>query len=90
MTCDSYAWKLVEAARALDVALTRREDRRSVLIDSRTAMNYAMAAPIQAALAGDRARAVLCHVERARRRHRRHSPRGPARHDRDLAARARR
>ena len=54
MTLRQHAWKLVETARALDAAITRREDRRSVLIDSRTAMNYAMAAPIQAALAGDR------------------------------------
>ena len=40
-------------ARAWDVSLTRRDDRRSVLIDSRTAMNYVMAAPIQAAMAAD-------------------------------------
>ena len=53
MTPRRHAWTLVEAARALDVALTRREGRRSVLIDSRTAMNYVMAAPIQAALAAD-------------------------------------
>ena len=33
--------------------MTRREGRRSVLIDSRTAMNYVMVAPIQAALAED-------------------------------------
>jgi hypothetical protein len=36
----------------MDVALTRR-GRRRVLIDSRTAMNYVMAAPVQAALAAD-------------------------------------
>jgi hypothetical protein len=47
------AWSLVDAARALDVTLTRREGRRRVLIDSRTAMNYVMAAPIQAAFAAD-------------------------------------
>jgi hypothetical protein len=47
------AWSLVEAARAMDLALTRRAARRSILIDSRTAMNYVMAAPIQAALAAD-------------------------------------
>jgi hypothetical protein len=47
------AWSLVEAVRAMDMALTRREGRRTVLIDSRTAMNYVMAAPIQAALAAD-------------------------------------
>ena len=37
----------------LDAAMTRRDGRRRVLIDSRTAMNYVMAAPIQAALADD-------------------------------------
>jgi CDP-glycerol glycerophosphotransferase (TagB/SpsB family) len=37
----------------MDVALTRRDRRRTVLIDSRTAMNYVMAAPVQAALAAD-------------------------------------
>jgi hypothetical protein len=47
------AWSLVESARALDVALTRRADRRNVLIDSRTAMNYVMAAPIQGGFAAD-------------------------------------
>lgn len=47
------AWSLVEAVRAMDVALTRRDGRRSILVDSRTAMNYVMAAPIQAALAAD-------------------------------------
>lgn len=47
------AWSLVEAVRAMDMALTRREGRRSILVDSRTAMNYVMAAPIQAALAAD-------------------------------------
>jgi CDP-glycerol glycerophosphotransferase (TagB/SpsB family) len=44
---------LLQTARALDVALTRRDGRRNVLIDSRTAMNYVMAAPIQAAFAAD-------------------------------------
>lgn len=44
---------MVEAVRAMDQVLTRREGRRSILIDSRTAMNYVMAAPIQAALAAD-------------------------------------
>ena len=53
MTLRSLAWRTLGAARALDVALTRREGRRSVLIDSRTAMNYIMVAPIQAALAAD-------------------------------------
>ena len=46
------AWSVVEALRAVDVALTRR-GRRRILIDSRTAMNYVMAAPVQAKLAAD-------------------------------------
>ena len=79
MTLRTHAWKLVETARALDAAITRREDRRSVLIDSRTAMNYAMAAPIQAALAGDRRVQFFAISERARRRHRGNSPRGRCR-----------
>jgi CDP-glycerol glycerophosphotransferase (TagB/SpsB family) len=53
MSLRALTWKTVEAARALDVGLTRREDRRAILIDSRTSMNYVMAAPIQAALAAD-------------------------------------
>jgi CDP-glycerol glycerophosphotransferase (TagB/SpsB family) len=53
MSLRGQAWKMIAAARALDVTLTRREDRRDVLIDSRTSMNYVMAAPIQAALAND-------------------------------------
>lgn len=53
MSLRREAWKAVVATRRLDVALTRRERRRRVLIDSRTAMNYVMAAPIQAALADD-------------------------------------
>ena len=53
MSLHALTWKLLGAARAVDVALTRREGRRSVLIDSSTAMNYIMAAPIQAAFAGD-------------------------------------
>ena len=51
MTAHRYAWRLVDRARAFDRAMTRREDLRSVLIDCTTPMNYAMAAPIQAALA---------------------------------------
>jgi len=46
------AWTAIAAARAVDAAVTRR-GMRSVLIDSRTAMNYIMAAPIQAAMAAD-------------------------------------
>ena len=53
MSLYALTWKMLAAARAVDVALTRREGRRSVLIDSSTAMNYIMAAPIQAAFAGD-------------------------------------
>ena len=53
MSLQTYAWKVVAAARSMDVAMTRREGRRSVLIDSRTAMNYVMVSPIQAALAED-------------------------------------
>ena len=65
MTVHRLAWRLVDRARAFDRALTRREGRRSVLIDSRTPMNYAMAAPIQAALAGDsRVRFYVTSTER--------------------------
>ncbi len=53
MTASRYAWKVVDRVRAVDRALTRRDDSRSVLIDCTTPMNYAMAAPIQAALAQD-------------------------------------
>jgi hypothetical protein len=53
MSLRGYAWKVVEATRAMDIAMTRRDGRRSILVDSRTAMNYSMAAPIQAAFAGD-------------------------------------
>jgi hypothetical protein len=53
MSLQARAWRMLGAARAMDVALTRRDGRRSVLVDSRTAMNYVMASPIQAALAGD-------------------------------------
>jgi CDP-Glycerol:Poly(glycerophosphate) glycerophosphotransferase len=53
MSLLTPAWKAVQAARSLDTALTRRDGRRNVLIDSRTAMNYVMAAPIQAAMAAD-------------------------------------
>jgi hypothetical protein len=53
MILKARAWKAVEAARALDLALTRHDGRRSVLVDSRSAMNYVMAAPIQRAMAAD-------------------------------------
>lgn len=53
MSLHTYAWKMLGGARTLDLALTRREGRRSILIDSTTAMNYIMVAPLQAALAGD-------------------------------------
>ncbi|HET7217918.1 MAG TPA: CDP-glycerol glycerophosphotransferase family protein [Vicinamibacterales bacterium] len=53
MSARSRLWSAIESARAWDVALTRRNDGRSVLIDSRTAMNYVMAAPVQAAMAAD-------------------------------------
>jgi hypothetical protein len=53
MSARSRVWSAIESARAWDVSLTRRADRRSVLIDSRTAMNYVMAAPIQAAMTAD-------------------------------------
>jgi CDP-glycerol glycerophosphotransferase (TagB/SpsB family) len=53
MTLQSTAWRAVRAARAVDTAISRRDGGRSVLIDSRTAMNYVMALPIQTALAAD-------------------------------------
>ena len=53
MNLRTLTWKTVEAARALDIGLTRRDDRRTILIDSRTSMNYVMAAPIHTALAAD-------------------------------------
>ena len=53
MTLRTYTWNAVRAARAIDVAMTRRDGRRDVLIDSRTAMNYAMVSPVQASLAAD-------------------------------------
>jgi hypothetical protein len=53
MSLRTHVWRTVERARALDVALTRRDGVRTVLIDSRTAMNYVMAAPIQAAFSRD-------------------------------------
>jgi CDP-glycerol glycerophosphotransferase (TagB/SpsB family) len=53
MNLRTLTWKTVEAARALDIGMTRRDDRRTILIDSRTSMNYVMAAPIHTALAAD-------------------------------------
>jgi CDP-glycerol glycerophosphotransferase (TagB/SpsB family) len=49
----TWRWRALEAARSADVALTRRDGHRRVLIDSRTSMNYVMAAPIQAAMRTD-------------------------------------
>jgi hypothetical protein len=54
MSLRAGAWKIVDSLRAIDRTITRRDDRRTVLIDSRTAMNYVMAVPVQAALARDR------------------------------------
>jgi hypothetical protein len=53
MSLRTLAWRAADAARAVDAALTRRGGRRAVLIDSRTSMNYVMAAPIQAMLRAD-------------------------------------
>ena len=53
MSVRSLVWNVVDGARALDMALSRRPGVRRVLIDSRTAMNYVMAVPVQAALAQD-------------------------------------
>jgi hypothetical protein len=53
MSPRSRKWRIIDSARALDIALTRRNDARTVLIDSTTAMNYVMTAPIQAAMSAD-------------------------------------
>jgi CDP-glycerol glycerophosphotransferase (TagB/SpsB family) len=53
MSLRNASWKIVDRVRAIDQAVTRRDGKRAVLIDSRTAMNYVMAAPIQAALSRD-------------------------------------
>jgi CDP-glycerol glycerophosphotransferase (TagB/SpsB family) len=53
MSLRRRVWRAVDAARAIDIAVTRRADLRRVLIDSRTAMNYIMALPVQAAMAAD-------------------------------------
>jgi len=53
MTARRHAWTLVDRIRAFDRTITRRDDERSVLIDCVTPMNYAMAAPVQAAFAHD-------------------------------------
>ncbi len=50
MSLRERTWTAVDTVRAWDRTLTRRDDRRTILIDSRTAMNYVMAAPIQAAM----------------------------------------
>ena len=47
------AWRLLRAVRTIDVAVTRRDVRRAVLVDGRTPMNYAMVAPVRAAMAAD-------------------------------------
>jgi CDP-glycerol glycerophosphotransferase (TagB/SpsB family) len=41
------------AARSLDRRLTRRHDRRQILFNARTPMNYAMVAPVHRAMAAD-------------------------------------
>ena len=43
----------IEAARSLDRRLTRRPDRRRILFNARTPMNYAMVAPIHRAMSTD-------------------------------------
>jgi CDP-Glycerol:Poly(glycerophosphate) glycerophosphotransferase len=45
--------RAIEAARSLDRLLTRRRDRRRILFNARTPMNYAMFAPVHRALAAD-------------------------------------
>jgi CDP-glycerol glycerophosphotransferase (TagB/SpsB family) len=45
--------RAIEAARSLDRRLTRRRDRRRILFNARTAMNYAMVAPVHRAMATD-------------------------------------
>ena len=53
MNLRTLTWKAVAAARAVDIGMTRRDGRRTILIDSRTSMNYVMAAPIHMALGVD-------------------------------------
>jgi len=48
---DLREW--LEAARAVDRAVTRRSDRRRILFNARTPMNYAMVAPIHRAMSAD-------------------------------------
>jgi hypothetical protein len=43
----------VDRARALDTSLTRRSNRRGILFDGRTPMNYAIVAPVHAAMRAD-------------------------------------
>ena len=43
----------IEAARSLDRRLTRRSDRRRILFNARTPMNYAMVAPVHRAMSSD-------------------------------------
>lgn len=43
----------IGAARSLDRRLTRRRDRRRILFNARTPMNYAMVAPVHRAMSSD-------------------------------------
>jgi hypothetical protein len=45
--------RAIEMARSLDRRLTRRRDLRRILFNARTAMNYAMVAPVHRAMAVD-------------------------------------
>jgi hypothetical protein len=45
--------RFVSSLRTVDLRITRRDSRRRVLIDGRTAVNYTMVAPIHRALLGD-------------------------------------
>jgi len=45
--------RAIEAARSLDRRLTRRRDLRRILFNARTAMNYAMVAPVRRAMETD-------------------------------------
>src|SRR5436190_22817324 len=43
----------LEVARSIDRRLTRRGDRRRILVNARTPMNYAIVAPVHRAMARD-------------------------------------
>jgi CDP-glycerol glycerophosphotransferase (TagB/SpsB family) len=45
---------VLAGVRRIDAALTRRGDRRRILVDGRTAVNYTMFAPVHEAMRGDR------------------------------------